>query len=279
MNLATPPVFRVWQGRFFGESVEGERSAADGERSEPAPQATFNLNGLESSPPLPCPICDILLITTRFRIVWKNAMAFIPAPGVAEFVMRYTLSSTNPAVNVYNILHQGGEWTEQELQDTCVLLETWESQEAKLFRSTGCVLGRISARDLTTQFGPILEYDVDPAIQGNLQFPLLPSNVTFCISYRTGRAGRSRRGRHYWIGLAESQVTGNFMDTNQANGIQGALVELNMVRLLAAGQLMVVLSRQENNVPRTTAQAAGINGIFYTDLKVDTQRRRLRLGG
>lgn len=202
-------------------------------------------------------------------------MAFIPAPQVAEFVMRYQSVSGAQMVNVFNILHTNVTWSPEELEDMATILHDWEQNTARLYRCSGVSLIRISARDISQQFGAILEQDVSPAIVGSVSTPPLPGNVTFCISYRTGLAGRSNRGRHYWIGLGEAHVDGDVVTQTTADNIQGALTLLNDVTLANAGAIMVVVSRQVNKAPRVTAFTPGINAIFYVDRFVDTQRRRL----
>lgn len=206
-------------------------------------------------------------------------MAFIPAPQVAEFVMRYRDAAANEMVNVYNVVHAASSWTVEDLQGVADILENWESAFARSERTSLVSLYRISCRDITTQFGNILEHDVAPVIPGQLAGAALPANVTFCLSYRTTLAGRSNRGRHYWIGLNETQVTGDIIGTDHANLIQTALRTLNVTLLGGAGMQLAIVSRQVNGVPRTTAQVTNVTNIFYTDTVVDTQRRRLPRSG
>lgn len=202
-------------------------------------------------------------------------MAFIPAPQVAEFVTRFTNFAAAEMVNVYNVVHSATSWTVEELTEVAEAIEAWETASARPWRTSAVSLFRISCRDISTQFGNILEYDVVPAISGQLAGLPLPNNVTFCVSYRTTLSGRSNRGRHYWIGLNETQVTGDTIGGDHANGIRDALRTLNQTVLGALGCQLCIVSRQVNGVARTTAQVTNVSNIFYTDTLIDTQRRRL----
>lgn len=102
----------------------------------------------------------------------------------------------------------------------------------------------------------------------------MPNNVSFAIKFGTGLAGRSYRGRFYHIGFSEAMVADNVIITGNANQIRDAFPTL-AGDLGAVGLEHVVVSKQLNGVPRTVGVATKITTYSYTDLRVDTQRKRL----
>jgi len=138
----------------------------------------------------------------------------------------------------------------------------------------------VSATDMSVQNGQNLIYALPSGQTGGLSSPAMPSNVTFATSFRTGYAGRSKRGRAYWVGLAESQVAGDFVSTLAAEAIRGAWEEFGSI--LAGGFdgfTHVVTSYYENGEPRVTAAYNEVTSYVNVDTRVDTQRRRLPVAG
>jgi len=104
----------------------------------------------------------------------------------------------------------------------------------------------------------------------------VPNNVCPCVSFRTGVAGRSYRGRNYVAGTPNTKVVGNIID----NGFQADIVTL-YDQILQGGSAdptpwqWVVASFVHLNAPRTAALATPIVEVLWTDNIVDSQRRRL----
>lgn len=202
-------------------------------------------------------------------------MAFIPAPLTAEASMHYRGPNGNEFVNVYYFRRQSGQWDQLQLTQLGLSMLAWEGTAAKNGRSNqitciSCVCRNIAEEDswvVTTQPGvPIV---------GTVNTPALPANVTWCLKFLTGRAGRSYRGRTYWVGLGEGQVAGDFITQGVATAINGyfgapwqEVQEDNECD-------HVVVSRYHNKAPRVIAEVTSVTLVTYTDLRVDTQRRRL----
>jgi len=104
--------------------------------------------------------------------------------------------------------------------------------------------------------------------------PLLPNNVSFCISFRTGLSGRSGRGRNYIAGINGDTVAGNTFDNTWANNLVTAYAGLQSVAG-DDGWQQVVVSRFTAGAPRTTALVSVVTSTLSTDHTVDSQRRRL----
>jgi hypothetical protein len=203
-------------------------------------------------------------------------MGFVPVPDVAEVVMEYTLLGGNKAVNVFNVREAMiTSWTQAILDDLIDIFSAWETNTARALRSNQVILTGIRARDMTEQNGLVVERAV--SITGTIASAAMPANVTLAIKANTGFAGRSFRGRSYWIGLTEANVTGDFVATTAGNQI---VAGMNTLRTNIQGSLlltarMVVVSRVANGAPRQTGIATDITSWSLNDYRVDTQRRRL----
>ena len=200
-------------------------------------------------------------------------MAFIPAESTAEFVFSFTGPNGNIMKNVMNIRETTlGGWDTTLLSAMLTTLANWHSATADTWQSNQITLTSILGRDLSVADSWVVENGYTQV--GAVAQPVLPANVTFCVKGVTGLAGRTHRARLYWIGLAETMVSGDFLTTGAADGIVAAMNTLRTT-LTGFGYFPVVVSRQLNGVPRVTAEVTNITGWTKTDNRVDTQRRRL----
>lgn len=202
-------------------------------------------------------------------------MAFVPAPQVIELVPRFRNTTTlATSVNVINVRKTSGSVTAADLEAVSAAYGTWFVGAGNDEVSTGIQLVEISTRDLTAEDSFIDTNVMSPAISGQVANPVMPMNVTLALRLTTGFAGRSRRGRLYFIGLPEQSVSGDYILTAPANGIVEDYTTLKNA-LATAGYEWVVVSRVNEGVPRTTALITPITAVSYYDLRVDSQRRRL----
>jgi hypothetical protein len=108
---------------------------------------------------------------------------------------------------------------------------------------------------------------ISPPQAGSVIQDGMPGNVAFCVSLRTALAGRRFRGRKYFSGLGEGDVTGNTLDTTAAGNI-----------LSGCGTLLADLAT--NGTPLSVFSPTGltlvpVTSISSVDFFVDSQRRRL----
>lgn len=200
-------------------------------------------------------------------------MAFIPVPDTAEVVLTYTGPSGNFLKNVINVREATlVSWTPALLQGVIDIFQAWHNSSAKTRQSNQLLLTSILARDLSVVDSYVVEETM--SVPGSIASPMMPANVTFCVKGLTGFAGRSFRGRTYWVGLAESMVSGDFVLGTDADAIVGSMNVLRTT-LNTQGITTVVVSRQTGGVPRATGVATDIINYAKTDNRVDTQRRRL----
>jgi len=108
---------------------------------------------------------------------------------------------------------------------------------------------------------------ISPADTGDIVQDSLPGSNAICISLRSALAARRFRGRKYFSGLGEADVTANVFSATRVNDIVTAINDM-IAALDADGFPLSIFSPTGLTlVPVTTAIA--------TDLTVDSQRGRL----
>jgi hypothetical protein len=202
-------------------------------------------------------------------------MPFVPVPEVAEATMVYTGPNQNRMVNVYHFWRPNLGWDPDGLGDLAEALLTWEQNTAKGQRSNQITCIGVECRDISVQDSFVVSVAAIPPIAGTLTTPVLPANVTLAVSLRTPFAGRSFRGRTYWIGLSEGAVQGDFVQPGTAQGILAAVRELIEDVPQPLNAQLAVVSRYHNGQPRAVGIATPVTSAVLVDTRVDTQRRRL----
>lgn len=140
-------------------------------------------------------------------------------------------------------------------------------------RQEGVVVYRnIHLRDLDAVDGAV--FDLPLAVPGGGLGTAVPNQVAMTVTFLTGVAGRSFRGRNYVAGLpAGTLADQRTWDTGETGAIQ-AIYEGFDGALPAADSEHVVLSRQALGNPRETGVATPVIG-YRANPQVYTQRRRL----
>lgn len=134
----------------------------------------------------------------------------------------------------------------------------------------------IKMTDLSSQVGPVLNYQgtlPKVGVNGN---PSMPNSIALCVTKRTALRGRSYRGRIYHPGLVENDVTGNTVDSTIAGLIANAYENLISINLPVSidEAIMVVASRKQNGDWLAEGIATPVTHMDV-NLTVDSQRRRL----
>lgn len=198
-------------------------------------------------------------------------MPFIPCPSTIEVELVYTME-LETCENVYHVTYSSAP-TQSSLNTLAGVFTTWESSSSSPLRSQQCALHVVRLRDLATQSGQELIKSVSPAISGANTADPLPNNCTIAVAMRTGLAGRSNRGRTYWIGMTDSMVSANNIVSSLQTAILASLAALESA-LSTNGTPLVVLSRHTGGAPRTAGVTTPVIG-FSMDTTMDSQRRRL----
>lgn len=207
-------------------------------------------------------------------------MAFQPCPGIASVEMVYGIYG-EIAENVYHV-HNTSTWTSSQMDSVAAAFRNiWET-DWRPVSSPSTFQFKIIITDLTTATGLRNVYSYTTNNQGSGTGVGLPNNVTIAVKHGTGLRGRSSRGRSFWMGLQEDQVSGNTLNAaTEASILVGYSALLGAVTALT-GMTLVVLSRfsgvdpvTHKPIPRANGIGTTITGFSFVDGFVDSQRRRL----
>lgn len=188
--------------------------------------------------------------------------------------MRFAMAGNNAA----NVLHVGYTGTvgipDLDALDTVIeawLTSEWKPLSSELWGAEGIIL-----TDLNSLTGPRKAYSIDPVIVGDLTGGAPPASVTIAIKADVGHRGRGTSGRVFWIGLAESQLTANTVDSATANLIIVALGDLDTnIAGISPFSGLVVPHRQVAGVRPEPATSEAVIGFLVSDFSVDVQKNRL----
>lgn len=202
-------------------------------------------------------------------------MPFIPAERVAEVEIRFSLDGQHCENTLY--FERSATIDSDGLQALATAIETWWAAEIAPSLSANVHLVAVVATDLTSDSGPQYELTPSSPVSGGNSSPQLPNNVAWCIKFLTGFRGRSFRGRNYISGLTTGhRDTNNTITVDVANTFKTSYESLLMGGgLLPEDWLWVVLSRYHANAPRVAGVWETVISVSYTDLILDSQRKRL----
>jgi hypothetical protein len=203
-------------------------------------------------------------------------MAFQPVAATALVELIY-LCAGQRCENTLYFRHSATDWVTSELTALGTSISSWWANEMAALVSTEVSLVQIDITALATQFSPKVVQPLSPVITGELGSSVLPNNATFCTTFTTALRGRAFRGRNYFVGLAESVVSGSTVGSTHAQDIRNAYnTLLGGSSYLDEDTHWVVVSRVVNNVVQMpTALTNFVVSTTHADLTVDSQRRRL----
>lgn len=200
-------------------------------------------------------------------------MPFVPAPNIIEVQFRQTfaLQQTMNRIHV-NVLTVPTEAICQSVATACAV---WWTNNVDSIVTSQLALREVYVKSLAVENGPQASFSSGFPAAGTLADDPLPNSVSIAASLRTGLTGRSARGRWFWQGLTESQVTGNVVTTGSLGDIDAALTALRAT-IVGLGYLWVIVSFISGGVPRVGGPVYFVvNDILFTDSVVDSQRNRL----
>lgn len=135
---------------------------------------------------------------------------------------------------------------------------------------TNFTVTKFYARALDTINSPSFERNPAAPITGTNFSGTLPNNVSFAVTRYTGLAGRRNRGRVYWIGITDDDLTGaNTMDSGRADGFVTYLEGFRTAMAAATPSATEVI------IHKADGSHNDVIGYRYSDLFCDAQRRRL----
>ena len=199
-------------------------------------------------------------------------MAFTPVPNVCQVELRYLIAGQRCENTLYFRMASGFTTADMiELGDE--LINWWRDEIAPLV-GIGVQLVEAYVTNLTTETSAAVSVVPTVTALGQVNEELLPLNVAPAVSFRTAGRGRSSRGRNYIAGITNSNVAGSIVESSWAANVVAAY---NALFTLAStlGVVWGVVSRFNGGNRRTEGIHQAITTVLFTDLVVDSQRRRL----
>lgn len=200
------------------------------------------------------------------------AVPFVPCPRTAQVSMQYLTNGQKAA----NVLHFIGvaDWTTALLTSLLTYLDTWESTHAAPVRCNTTEFTGAYAVDLSSQTGPWSS--LSTVHTGGETDPPVANNVTLAYKLATPLRGKSFRGRYYWIGLTQAQLTADRQSVASATALSiGTIIDMIRSGSIPNSGSLVVRSIKSGGAYRTTGVMTPVNAVVLTDFFVDSQRRRL----
>jgi len=202
-------------------------------------------------------------------------MAFQSVPNCAEAVIR-GLALTKPIANVVGFKF-GSLPVEADLQQLADTVDAWVGSDYLPLVSNATTYLVTNVRGLTVE-NDVEAFAATATGPGTQTGSAMPANATLCLTLRSGKTGRSARGRFYAWPFSSSVLADA---QNVTSGYGTALAAaLNHLKTLAAidGWQMVVISRFALGVARPVGITFPVSAIESRNTLVDSQRGRLAPG-
>jgi hypothetical protein len=206
-------------------------------------------------------------------------MPFVPVPATIQVDVIYLLDNQRVENTLY--FEKGDGWGLGEIEAFLFDLYSYIASDLLPALSEAIQLIELIARLLDTASSLTASYVPATPPTGEVAGDPAPNNVTYTISFKTGLAGRSFRGRNYVAGLPDAAVIGNTINGSTRTAL---LAFYSGLTALAAsnGATWVVVSRYSgvdpttgDPIPRVTGVTTPVSSVGTFDTTVDSQRRRL----
>lgn len=200
-------------------------------------------------------------------------MAFVPAPGIAEVQVRATYSGQQVMNRIMvDVLHTP---TQGDLNTITAAVGAWWVGNVKALVAPTVSLREVYAKTLEVANGPQATFSSGLPDAGTATGGGLPNSTSLAVSLRTGLTGRSARGRWFWYGFTEGQVTDNTVDSGVATSIVACIDNL-LSTITGLSSVPVIVSYISGGAPRVGGPVYfPITDALLVDPIVDSQRRRL----
>lgn len=137
-------------------------------------------------------------------------MPFVPINQTAKLDFIYNHLGQVMVNSMY--IRDSTGWDQAKLQTLMEDGADWWSGHMDVCTSSACELVMLRARDYTTETGYVMEYQPSSPIPGTDTGEPYPGNVSSTIKFQTGYAGKTMRGRWYFVGMTENAATGNALN-------------------------------------------------------------------
>jgi hypothetical protein len=136
-------------------------------------------------------------------------------------------------------------------------------------------LASVNMRAMNEEAGLVLNFSDGMPISGTNTSEQTPDQVAYTVTWSTGLAGRSSRGRTYVLGVPFNAVVNNNRLANAAQAGLNTDWGVVLESFATEGHALQVVSFQEGGVPRTEGVKAAILSQ-QVRFPLATQRRRLK---
>lgn len=200
-------------------------------------------------------------------------MAFIPTADGVRVSVEFTLFGQTVVITLW--FKGEAPATDTTLASLGTLLDTWVTGDLLPAMSADIAYTGLTLVAQDSSSAPALYMPKSPAVSGGRAATSMPGNVTYTIKFSTAQRGRSGRGRNYMPGISSDAVSGNQIAASLADEFVAAYQELADMLETDGNWTHVVVSHQEDNVPRLAGLAQPVTSYSYADYDLDSQRRRL----
>lgn len=200
------------------------------------------------------------------------SLPFQPVPLAAEVQVRSNLNGQE-VENTFNFTSTFG-WGQDELDALTAAVDAWVGASYLPNLASALIYGQTYARGLREP----IEFESSntaSAGAGSGGTTTAPNNQAWAISRRTGRTGRSARGRIFLAGIPDNdKLDDNHIKLATVEGWQTIMAALDAAAF-AAGWTEVIVSRVQAGVRLATALTYPVTEWVVVDNVLDSQRRRL----
>lgn len=199
-------------------------------------------------------------------------MPFVPTPNVALCELNYDWDGQR-VNNTLWFENQGVEFDITTLGTLANALSTYWQGSMMLELSNQITFRGVIAYAQFSDTAPAVA-SAGVSVDGLVGDSTQANNVSWAVKFNTAARGRSGRGRNFVPGIPKASIVRNTVDAAFASNI--LLVYNNiLVEPTLADFAWVVVSHFSGGAPRAAGLVQAVTGATYSDLTVDSQRRRL----
>jgi hypothetical protein len=201
-------------------------------------------------------------------------MVFVPGTDVVQIELRYLVYD----IEVENTLYF---WRTTTVDNAALVamvdnISDWWYNHLRTHQTYDLEYRSTYGRLLTTENSITNEDTTYAGTHGSGSGTAAPNNVTQTVTFKTGYAGRSARGRNYLCALSEGAVTDNEISSTFCANVVTTYERLKYGGShYLTGWWWVVVSRFHNHVARTSIQRLVVNQVAINNLYVKSRRWRL----
>lgn len=204
-------------------------------------------------------------------------MTLPPRPDIVRTAIMHKLHGQD-VVNVVNWLYPAIVTAEQVEQLAGTVASQWDA-EVMAFASFQMTLEMVQARQAVPLSGIGFDFPVTPPAAGESTANARNGATSCVVSLRTGRAGRSFRGRLFIGGTPDTVIVNGLVESAYRTDLASAVAQFMNNVGETRGCQAVVLSYFSAGVQRLSAVATVINSVVSaTPYPAGQERRRPGIG-